>query len=425
VTEAAPSEGCEFPAPSGYSIRDPGSHLIDLDGLLGTYSSLYALTDQANTQTGGSQPAMAYFDGDPFPEDDQIADGQDTLHDHALGMLRVALVNLQRMHVDPATGIPVDDVTVASGAPVRGTTLQTYSAAYTLLALRTARRALTSQLTLYLNTKPDTAAVSGPLDGFPVASAALVAPTMPPTITQLVNGDIQALANLFYDKLTDASGHAWIGWDLSKNAPTSTDDELDAHTAAIRGLLVAFLATGDTMYRDRALAVFQRVEATFWDPVARIYRPVAGDTSSTVTFTPVRFALCQAMLRDTYELIASNPGQTGLATLVLDRVARLNKLVLNGWDDRNGDGLVDYPSECAFQPVAYDGLPGGGASHGGLQMAERTLSGETGSVADVFDAGPRVAAMDREPDCVPEISVAHLPSALADSITFQITPSAP
>ena len=67
------------------------------------------------------------------------------------------------------------------------------------------------------------------------------------------------------------------------------------------------------------------------------------------------------------------------------------------------------------------GLPGGGASHGGLQMAERTLSGETGSVADVFDAGPRVAAMDREPDCVPEISVAHLPSALADSITFKVT----
>jgi hypothetical protein len=57
-------------------------------------------------------------------------------------------------------------------------------------------------------------------------------------------------------------------------------------------------------------------------------------------------------------------------------------------------------------------------------MAERTLSGETGSTTDTFDAGDRVAAVDREHDCVPEISATELPSALADSITFQIT-SAP
>jgi hypothetical protein len=53
-------------------------------------------------------------------------------------------------------------------------------------------------------------------------------------------------------------------------------------------------------------------------------------------------------------------------------------------------------------------------------MAERTLSGETGSTESVFDAGPRVATVDREHDCVPEISAAELPSALANSITFQI-----
>ena len=90
----------------------------------------------------------------------------------------------------------------------------------------------------------------------------------------------------------------------------------------------------------------------------------------------------------------------------------MNKLVLNGWDDRNGNQLVDYPSECV---QVVDGLP-----RGGLQMAERTLSGETGSANTAFDAGPRVIATDRESDCVPEISAAGLPSALADSITFQI-----
>jgi len=162
------------------------------------------------------------------------------------------------------------------------------------------------------------------------------------------------------------------------------------------------------------------VESTFWDPVAKIYRTVAGDTSSTVIYTPVRFGLAQAMLRDTYELIAAVDGRATLASLIEDRVARLNKLVLDGWDDRNGNKVVDYPEECVMQPVADATRPGGGLSHGGLQMAERTLTGEIGSVADVFDGGPRVVATDRQPNCVPEISAAHLPAALADSITLQI-----
>jgi hypothetical protein len=412
--------GCAFPKPASYTITDGGSHLLDLAGLLGTYSSLYALTDQANMQVGGSQPCMAYFDGDPFPADDGVVppDGESTLHDRALGMIRVALVNLQRMHVDPASGLPVDDVTVTGGTPVRGTTLSTMTAAYGLLALRTTRRTLSDQLSLYLNNKPDTAVIATPIDSPQLATSGMT------TVTTLLDTDITALANLFYDRLTDDTGHAWAGWDVSKNAPTSQQDLLDSHTAAVRGLLQAFLATGDTKWRDRALAVFERVESTFWDPVARIYRPEAGDTSGTVTYTPVRFAMAQAMLRDTYELIGAVDGHTALAALILQRVARLNKLVLDGWDDRNGNQLVDYPEECVGQPIEGAGDPGGGASHGGLQMAERTLTGETGSVADTFDAGTRVIAKDRQPNCVPEISVAHLPAALADSITFQIT-SAP
>ena len=411
VTETTDPD-CGFPRPSGYAITSGGSELLDLDGLLGAYSSLYALTDTANAQVGGSQPCVAYFDGDPFPADDQLADGEDTLHDRALGVLRVALVDLQRMHVDPASGVPVDDVTIVNGAPTRGTTLATTTAAYTMLALRTTRRTLSDQLTLYLNLKPDTATVTTLLDAPPIGSAAPV-----DTVTDLLNALVQTMAGLLYDHLTDDTGRAWPGWDVSAGAPTSDDDELDSHTAAIRGLYQAFLATGDTRYRERAVAVYERVEATFWDPVVRLYRPVAGDTSSTITYTPVRFAMAQAMLRDTYELVASQDAQTDLATQVLDRVARLNKLVLDGWDDRNGNQLVDWPEECVN---VVDGLP-----RGGLQMGERTLSGETGSVGDTFDAGPRVVATDREPDCVPEISAAGLPSALADSITFQITSASP
>jgi hypothetical protein len=209
---------------------------------------------------------------------------------------------------------------------------------------------------------------------------------------------------------------------VSRSVVTDGGTSLDAHSAAIRGLLVAYLATGSTKYRDRAASVFGELENLFYDPSARVYRSVAGDRSSQVTFTPRRFGLLQGALRDTYELVGLLPGNEAMAALVLERVARLNKLVLNGWDDRDQDQLIEWPGECAHLGTGPDGQPLG---LGGLQMAERVLSGESGSVSDTFDAGARIIATDREHDCVPEISAAKLPSALANSITFTLTPWPP
>ena len=71
----------------------------------------------------------------------------------------------------------------------------------------------------------------------------------------------------------------------------------------------------------------------------------------------------------------------------------MNKLIANGWDDANGDNKVQYPAECT------------GA---GLQMAERALTGELSHKGE----------SDRDSDCVQEISVAKLPSALAAQIVL-------
>jgi hypothetical protein len=414
VTEAPDDSG--FPRPSSYSIASPDSDLLDLVGLLGAFSSIYSLTDQLNTQVGGSQPALAYFDGDPFPVQNQTPTGAPTLHDRALAMMRVAVVNMDRLHVDPATGFFVDDVALAGGNVSRGTTLSTDTAAYALLSLRTARRALDSFLVLYSNTKPDIEAVPCPLDAF--------APVDGVPFGARLDSLIESLSSVFYDQLTTDDGHAYGGWNLTGPAPTDDGTNLDAHSAAIRGLLVAYLATGQIRYRDRALRVFQRLEGAFYDPQARVYRPTPGDTSATLTFTPRRFGILQGALRDTYELIAVLPGNAALASLVEERLERLDKLVLNGWDDRDQDQLVSWPQECAHLGTGPDGKPLG---LGGLQMAERVLSGESGSLADKpgGDAGPRVAATDREHDCVPEISAVGLPSALANSVTFTLSAYTP
>jgi hypothetical protein len=195
-------------------------------------------------------------------------------------------------------------------------------------------------------------------------------------------------------------------------------DSLDAHTAAIRALFAAFLATGDTKYYARAIAVFNRMETTFYDPDARVYSATPAPVDS-VTYTPLRFALLQSALRDMYELVAARPGGEDVEPLLEERVARLNKLVLNGWDDRDQDRQVQWPDEC----VRVDTLADGGTlPRGGLQMAERTLTGETGSLEEHLDAGQaRTKTVDREHDCVPEIDDAQLPATIASSITFNIS----
>jgi hypothetical protein len=426
VTETSDASG--FPRPTSYTILSADSHLLDLAGMLGAYSSMYALTDHANTETGGSQPARAYFDGSPFADDDQLADGESTTHDRLLAMVRVLVVNILRIHYDPATGLFADDATFTGGKLVQSGTLSPDVAAYALLALRTARRALDSMLTLYSNTTPDIQGAPCLLDGLPFLDGQ-------PFSAQL-DDLIVALSNAFYDRFTVESGEAFAGWNLSADTPTDTGTSLDAHTAAVRGLLIAYLATGNAKFRDRALAVFQRLESAFYDPAARIYRPTIGDTSSRVTFTPRRFGLLQAAMRDIYELIAVHSGYEPLATEIVDpqvgRLGRLNKLVLNGWDDKDQDNQVLWPTECVRYHTNFEG-PGsdqggdaGGEGRvlplGGLQMAERTLTGEVGSLVDVPVPGqPRIVTTDREQDCVPEISAAGLPSALANSITFTLS----
>jgi hypothetical protein len=422
VTETADASG--FPRPSAFAIASPDSQLLDLAGMIGAYSSLYALTDHANTQTGGSQPARAYFDGSPFPDDDQVANGDPTTHDRMLAILRVLVVNIERMHRDPTSGLPVDTVSMAGGNIARGTTLSTDVAAYTLLALRTARRTVDSELTLYSNTTPDAEGAPCLLDSLPAIQGR--------AYSDELNSLIGSVAEAFYDDLTDATGKAYLGWNVQTQQPTDDGSSLDAHSAAIRGLLVAFLATGNVKYRERAQLVYQRLDSQFYYSAARVYQTTAGAAPTRVTFTPRRFGLLQGALRDLYELIGVNTGNDALAAELLDRVSRLNKLVLNGWDDRDQDEQVTWPDECVRYVTDYKGpgseasvLSGGQANtlvFGGLQMAERTLSGEMGSLVDVPMPGvPRVITTDRENDCVPEVSAVGLPAALANSITFSIS----
>src|SRR5262249_10283347 len=157
-----------------------------------------------------------------------------------------------------------DDVHLDGNVPKRGTTVSTTSAAYSIVSIRTALRSLSSQLRLYSNNAPDTAVTGTPFD------AIAVHPKAGTSFTERMQTILRPQDALLFDPLTDTNGRAWAGFDLARKAPIDDQDTLDAHTAAIRGLFAAFLATGEVRYRERAMAVFGRIQTVFYDRDARI-----------------------------------------------------------------------------------------------------------------------------------------------------------
>jgi hypothetical protein len=388
--------------PVRYRVGRADSNLLDLVGILGGFAEQFALTDRTNRDVGGSQTTRVYFDGDPFADDNQTPDGEDTPHDRALAVVKLALVDLDRLHRDPATGVLVDTVTFTGMNPTRAATASAVGAAQAIVALRTARRALSGNLTLYSNSTPDTAVARTALDGTSMRGAPEGG-----TVAQRLTALLRAEADLLLERLSTEEGRVFPAWDLTARRPTAMEGDLEAYSACIRGLLEATLATGDTRYQRRAERVYQRMESVFYSASLRAWRSTAAP-DAPLEFTPLRFGLLQSALRETYKLIASAPGREAFARTLEGHLARLHKLVLNGWDDRDEDELVDWPEECVS---VVAGIP-----RGGLQLGERALTGETGVVEGMI-------AVDRDRDCVPEIGAVNLPATLAARIRF--TPRTP
>ena len=166
--------------------------------------------------------------------------------------------------------------------PDRGTTLSTTTARLRAARAAHARRSLLAARAV-LNNTPDTAIVATPLDALPLGLAGADGHRRPTRCNTLV----ATLADLLLRPPHRRHRPRVAGWDVSAGAPTSDDDTLDAHTAAIRGLFAAYLATGDMKYRDRAIAVYQRVRGDVLRP-RRAHLPARGAAtrSSTVTYTP-------------------------------------------------------------------------------------------------------------------------------------------
>jgi len=395
-----------YPAIGSISITDPTSRSIDLAALLLGHAMFFGTADPRNVGVGQRVGFQCVFDGDPFPADDGIADGEDTVHDRALAVIRVAFIDLDRIHADPTLGVITDSATISGGQITQSGTVTTATLAHVVIALRQAVLSLNGSITQYGAPAPSPAAdllgILNPLPFTPPASTDIDGGA--PLFSQRVRQVFMTNAAFVRDVLTQADGTVANSATIAGGVATPSTDPttIETQTAAARALTEAFLMTGDTTYSARAQAVIRQLATSFYSAPARMFRQTANGQDQII-MTPERFAWLESALRETYKSLYV-PGDPVLDRTVLeDRIERVIKLYLNGWDDLNGDQVIDSPQECLA---------------GRMQMAEQALTGELGR-----DGLGRPTA-DRDGDCVIELAHAQKASVQASQVLFTTQASA-
>ncbi|HZU83008.1 MAG TPA: hypothetical protein VE987_08840, partial [Polyangiaceae bacterium] len=397
-----------YPTVVGLAVQDATSHAVDLAALAQGYSLFFGMTDARNVAVGQQIGMQIAFGGSVFAADDGLPDGESSPHDRALAVMRLAFVDLDRMHADPATGIIADTATVSGGRATAGAAVSTTSLGHVVVGLRHLLMACNAAVTQYGAPDADPSR-----DALGILNAAAIHPpgggaAEPPSFSARVRQVLMNQAAFVLGTLTAADGSARNGATLSAGAWSAATDPatLETQAAALRVLVEAWFLTHDTTYQDRARQVARRLLSAFWSDPARMFRGVEGGPDE-VLMTPEIFGWLQQALRETYEALWLDGDPLLDRSVLEDRVARVNKLYLNGWDDLDGDKHVDKATECL------------GAR---LQLGEQALTGEIGQNTNgiPYSSGP-----DRDSDCVVNVaypldggSVGGTASVLAGQVRF-------
>ncbi|HEY3815600.1 MAG TPA: hypothetical protein VGL81_00435 [Polyangiaceae bacterium] len=390
-----------YPGVSSLAIQDATSNAVDLAALAQGYSLFFGMTDSRNVAVGQQIGLQIAFNGTTFAADDGLPDGEQTPHDRALGVMRVAFVDLDRIHTDPATGIIVDSATIAGGTITRGTTVTTTSLGHVVIGLRHLLMGCNASVSQYGAPDPDpTKDALGVLNAIPIHPNPVDGGT-PPLFSPYVRHVLLAQAQFVRDVLTTPTGTVANDATLAgaKWTPDTAPTLLESQGAALRVLVEAWFLTQDTSYRDRAQAVARTLLTAFWSAPARMFRSQVGGADDVV-MTPERFAWLQQALRETYEGVWV-PEDPLLDRGVLEGyIARVNTLYLNGWDDLNGNQAVDQPGECLAAR---------------MQMGEQALTGEIGTQNNGVT---EPSEPDHDHDCVHNIADVGVGSLLAGQVHF-------
>jgi hypothetical protein len=391
-----------FPPLTGMTITDGTSRSIDLSALLLGFSDFFSMTDSRNAGIGQRLGFQVLFDGNHvFAADDGLPDGEASAHDRALGVTRVAFVDLDRIHADPTLGVFNDTATITGGTITRSNTVTTSVLAHAVIAMREAVLALDAASTQY-----------GAADEDPSADAQGILNTVPitppgggnPAFCTYLRSVFVKNASFVRDTLTTSTGQVYNGATIANGVatPVAGAATLQSQAAAARALTEAYLLTSDTTFLDRARLVVTHMITAFFSQPALMFRELEGGPDQ-VHMTPELFGWLESALRETDKTlyVDGDPilGRPALEPLI----ARSIKLYLNGWDDINGNQAVDHGGDAG---LPQECLPAR------LQQAEQSLTGELGR----DDIG--LPTPDRDSDCVTELGHAMSLSVFAGEVYF-------
>jgi hypothetical protein len=387
-----------YPLVSSTAIQDATSVSEDLAALLRGEALFFGMTDARNTAVGQQIGCQIEFSGVIFPSDDGAPDGEPSPHDRSLAILRTAFIDLERIHEDPSTGLIADTATISGGVVTRSASVTTTSLVHVLLGLRTALMGLNATVSQY-GAPDDNPAEdeSGILNSVPIHPA-----TGSTNFSSRIRQVFLQNAEFVRDVLTTADGTVANGATLQGGKATAIAGAatLDSQAAAIRAMVEGFELTGDATYVARGRAIAEKLDGAFYSQPARMYRETAGGPDQ-VHMTPERFAWIQSALRESYKVLYVEGDPVLDRTVLSDRIARTDKLFLNGWDDLNGNQHVDIDAgECL-------GVR--------MQQGEQALTGEVGTDSNgvAISSGP-----DRDSDCILELSHAKHAAVQPTEIFF-------
>ena len=309
--------GHGFPAPVAFSARHLSHshrrHPVVLKSNLARSPArqrhvFFAMTDSRNAGSWAThRPSTILFDGNhAFPADDGLPDGQETAHDRALSVLRVAFVDLDRLHADPSMGVINDSVTIKGQGRTGSGTVTTTALAHVLIGLRQTVLSLDAAVTQYGAADESPSADSHGILNCPSSPKACSIHDPPagrrctPSVQLLCSPGLRKQCHVRAGRSHGArTEHVANGATISNGKARVTTDttSLESQTAAARALTEAFLLTGDVSFEARARLVMQHLYAAFYSAPARACSRGQEGGRDEVFMTPERFGWLQSALR--------------------------------------------------------------------------------------------------------------------------------
>ncbi len=251
-------------------VTNATSTLRDSWQMLWPVSEFFAFTDQRLANTAQNPAMLAVFDGSPFAAAPKVNIDNDSNNDIiandafslANNVSNLVFKNISSLHFNKQNGTFITEYKNSK----QGNQVNTYDAAYTIVALSIYQRAK---------------------DALPVgyASADSGAVNLKTRAGKQALSMIKAQADFILKQLVNDKGLVADGLTLGKTLKIASDTSLETQFATIRGLVAAFLATNDEKYKQAARKIYLSVEKHMFDKKIDTWATVPGKATIHTPYT--------------------------------------------------------------------------------------------------------------------------------------------